>query len=303
MSGEPEGEQPNEGGPVKHPAGNDGGKNLRTRMLETLLPFLAACGAIAAGAYLGTGKSTLHAILLVTITVSVSAAIALLISESFLRRTERVISARIEEATITKTILPKDTVGALWTQEQLSELERAAEVKTIWIVGQNFRSEINEDAPFLEVVRHNIHRRGICYVYIAPNMSGPQDELELLRRRVRIDEDDDLLRILLLDTESWAKMPYTAGNFTIYGPYSNDNQAGYFWYPGGDGKSFGQLGQSVVGTWVSRIEKVCPKVKIGSGDTASDGGGTTTLDGAEAPDQTETGDDQQERVFPATDSQ
>jgi ribosome-binding protein aMBF1 (putative translation factor) len=144
-----------------------------------------------------------------------------------------------------------------WTDEQLSELERLLDIRALWIVGRDFSNEITSDAPFLDVVKYNLHQRDIHYVYVAPDSPQPRYQLARLRSELDMDENDERLRVILAGEEEWFRLPYTAGNFTIFDP-AGRRPSGYFWLPGDDGKSFGQLPRSTVLKWVGQIEEIFP---------------------------------------------
>jgi hypothetical protein len=160
----------------------------------------------------------------------------------------------------------RDDVGALWSQEQLSALEHDIEVATIWIVGRDFWSDIVSPQPFRNVMRYNIHERCITYVYVTLDEPALRRQLALLRDALELKADDMRMRAVLLTPAQWERLPYTAGNFTIYDPLaSHQTPLGYFWYPGADGESFGRLGSYVVQRWIAEIENIHPTI----GDVAS----------------------------------
>ena len=162
--------------------------------------------------------------------------------------------------------LDRDDFGVLWSQEQLSALEHDIEVTTIWIVGRDLWSDIVSPQPFREVMHYNIHERSVTYVYVTPDEPSLRRQLALLRNALELSSDDMRLRAVLLTTAQWERLPYTAGNFTIYHPLaSHHTPIGYFWYPGADGESFGRLGGYVVLKWIAEIENIHPAI----GDSAS----------------------------------
>jgi hypothetical protein len=250
-----------DGRSLKGSVSEDGG--TRKRAFDLLAPPIATCLIVAVGLILSNAKGEwLDGVLIVAIAVSVSTIVALLVSQWHLRQMEQVVATRLAEAVSAQLMRP-DGVGEVWTQVRLSEWERVADVETVWIVGENFGSEIEVGSPFRDVVRDNIDR-GVDYVYLAPEKGyfSPGAQLNALRRAMNIEEDDARLRILPLDEEQWKRLPYTAGNVTIYDPHSS-RPIGYFWYPGLDGKSFGRLGDNIAVTWAAQIEEVCPELGEG----------------------------------------
>lgn len=194
-------------------------------------------------------------LLIVIAIVGVATYVALLLSRYYLGRITKSIVTH--QAEVIKAALTRgEQVGELLTQEGLSNFERVMDVKTIWIVGADFSSDIAPDQPFLDVVRHNIHERKVHYQYIAPAQGIASSQLSRLRDAVGTEQDEDLLDITLLPGDYWDRLPYTVGNFTLYDPESI-RAKGYFWYPGGDGKLFGPLRENVILQWVAKIKEVC----------------------------------------------
>lgn len=192
---------------------------------------------------------------------AVAIMVSLLICWYFLTQMEEDIHERLGNVTRV-AMMQADAVWNVWTPEQLSERERDMTVGTIWIVGRNFESEITEASPFLDVVRYNMRERKITYVYVVPaDDAKVKHQFKVLKDVLGdIPEKDKLLKIVNVDTDKWERMPYTAGNVTIYDPSSGET-IGYFWYPGGDGHQFGRLGREVVVDWISKIEELCPELK------------------------------------------
>jgi hypothetical protein len=216
---------------------------------------------LAVGLILSPPRSRwLEGALVVVIAVAASVLTALLLGRYFLDRMEDVIAVRMGDAT-RAALTSASGMGKFLTQEELSIFERALDVETIWIIGKDFASEITPPSPFLDVVKHNL-QRGITYVYIAPddpNDPLPSHQLDMLRAAVDAEDHKGLLRTELLSLADWQRLPYTEGNVTIYDPNTTGKSpTGYFWYPGGDGKSFGGLGREVVVKWVARIVQLCP---------------------------------------------
>jgi hypothetical protein len=150
--------------------------------------------------------------------------------------------------------------NGLWSIEQLAELEREIDVHTIWILGQDFHTDML-GMPFHEAVCHNMLDRNITYAYVAPDQPTPRQQLTALRHALDIANDDTRMLTVLLDDERWSRLPYTAGNVTVYDPLAGKPvPAGFFWYPGGNGESFGRLGDYVVLQWVAAILEVCPEL-------------------------------------------
>jgi hypothetical protein len=149
----------------------------------------------------------------------------------------------------------------LWGQEQLAALERQLDMSTVWIIGQDFRSDLTSGMPFHDAIRHNIFKRDITYVYVGPARHTLRLQLESLRRLLDLPAGDPRLRTALLDQDNWNRLPYTAGNVTIYDPLAAAGiPVGFFWYPGADGESFGQLGDYVVLRWIDEILEICPSL-------------------------------------------
>jgi hypothetical protein len=245
--------------------------SMGKRTFDLLATPITTCLVLAVGLLLSNPKTEwLVSVLIVAIVVTMSGIASLLLSRYFLGHIEHVISERLAEVTSVALMRP-DGVGEFWTQEKVSKLERGIDVEMIWIVGRDFASEIAEDSPFLDVVKYNVHDQRITYVYIAPDTEVPRFQLNALRRAVGVEEDNKSLQILLLDDTRWRRLPYTAGNVTIYDPHSSRRPPmGYFWYPGLDGKSFGRLGNDVAVTWAAQIEEVCPEIDDRRGDGEPD---------------------------------
>ncbi len=149
----------------------------------------------------------------------------------------------------------------LWSTDQLAELEQALEVRTIWIIGRDFATDM-PDMPFYAAIRHNILRRGIKYAYVALDTSTTRRQLKTLRTTLELP-DPSRLAVFLLSAERWSELPYTAGNVSIYDPLSRDRPPlGYFWYPGGNGEVFGRLGDYVVIDWVKTMLEICPPLEL-----------------------------------------
>jgi hypothetical protein len=233
---------------------------IRQRALNLLVAPLTACAVLAVGLLLDPPRSRwLIAALTVSIGLTVSVLTALIVSRYYLQHMERVISARLAKATRTK-MMEADEAGAFWTQEELSELERDMKVQTIWVVGKAFDSDFDEDSPFLDVVKYNMHEEGVRYVYVAPDEEVIKHQFDVLQEALDVKDDDERLTTALLEKERWERMPYRAGNFTIYEPESGRPE-GYFWYPGGNGDSFGRLSNEVALKWAAQIQEVCPEVR------------------------------------------
>lgn len=238
------------------------------RAFDLLVAPITACAVLVVGLLLdGPRSKWLIAALAVSIALSVSILTVLLVSRYYLRHMERVISVRLAKATHTK-MMEADEAGAFWTQEELSELERDMKIETIWVVGKHFDSDFDENSPFLDVVKYNMHEEGVRYVYVAPDEDVIKHQFDALKDALDIDGDDERLATALLEKALWERMPYTSGNFTIYEPESGRPE-GYFWYPGGNGESFGRLGNDVALKWAAQIEELCPEVKNGNRGTAS----------------------------------
>lgn len=202
-----------------------------------------------------------------TIVVAVAASImvALLISMRYLSRMEGTIAERLATATRT-AMMQADGVWQVWSPDQLSRREREMDVKTIWIIGHNIASDITDQSPFLDVVKYNMQERGIRYVYIVPREDPKvKHQLTVLSDALGdFEGKEDCFRTEGLDLDTWERMPYTAGNITIYDPSSGHvSPIGYFWYPGGDGHQFGRLGGDVIEDWVSKVEELCPGLQGG----------------------------------------
>jgi hypothetical protein len=171
---------------------------------------------------------------------------------------ETTIRERISD--VTRTALMRADGREGWTQEKLSEYESRIDIETVWVIGEKLDNEITSDDPFLAVIERNVHERDICYVYIAPDEPELRLKLKRLREALELTENDPRLVTWLLEAERWQQMPYH-DNFTIYDPVrKNHMPEGYFWDPGGDGKSFIKLRRDVVEKWVAKLQEVCPEL-------------------------------------------
>jgi hypothetical protein len=246
----------------KHPTEEE---STWTRVSITLLQLLVPGAIVILGLFLKEPRSRwLIAALAVAVAVIAAAVVTLLLSQHYLQRAEAFI--REMDADISDRL---DHIGRMaliraegsragWTQERLSEWESQIEVKTIWIAGSDFATEVAPDAPFLEVVRRNIYDRGVHYVYITPESRSLSRLFERLRHELGLKDDDPRLRTVTLKHDAWERMPYTAGNFTIYDPVrTGHSPEGFCWDPGGDGESFIKL-RHHIGEWVGRIQDLCP---------------------------------------------
>ena len=220
--------------------------------------------------------------LIVLVAVIISVGTAIIVNRSYLRFMHRIVADRL--AQVTKTALLRGAgVGELVTKEVLSALERTMPVETIWIVCQDFGDDIDPDAPFLEVIKHNVER-GVSYRYITPEGDKPPWQVARLRNALGIGADDERVKLVPLTDEQWSRLPYTAGNVTLYDPVASKNPTEYrspqgvFWYPGGDGDSFGWLGVDIVGQWAARIAGICDAAE-GTPPTIGEGPGTDRGDG------------------------
>jgi len=242
------------------------GRGLWTRTLIVLAELLVPGGVLVVGLLLSEPRDKwLIAALAVAIAVTASTVVALQLSRHYTQRVESII--RDLEAAVSKHL--SDVVQATLiraegrdglTQEKLSQYESRIDVETIWIAGKNFDSEVASEAPFLNVVKGNIHERDIKYVYIAPNLAPLKHKLDRLKDELDLPDNDPRLTTVLLSEDEWQRMPYTAGNFTIYDPVRKGRQPeGYCWDPGGDGKSFIKLRHKVV-DWVGDIQEVCKEL-------------------------------------------
>lgn len=243
--------------------------SARTKLFLVLAQLLVPGAVFVLGAYLKRPQSTwLIAAAIVATAVIASTATASLLGRYFAQRTERTIAAA--EAALSQRLADVGQAALIraegrdgLTQEKLSEYESRIDIETVWIVGANFDNEITADAPFLKVVERNIRERGIKYVYIAPSeTTESQYSLNRLRGELELDIDDPRLITLFLREDEWRQLPYTAGNFTIYDPVRKGHSAeGFFWDPGGDGKSFIALRREVVAQWVGAIQKIIPDLR------------------------------------------
>jgi hypothetical protein len=253
----------------------DGDDRLLVRAALLLVQILIPGVLLLVGLVLTKPYSRwLIAGLAVGFAVVASTVVALLMSRYYTRHIEGAVAThagRIEElaskrlAAITEAVFMRPGGRDSWTPEQLSVLEGEIAAKTIWIVGENFDSEVSSAAPFRDVVKHNIHVRGIKYVYIAPDDEQLVHLFNGLREELGIADDDVRFRTVFLEAEEWRKVPYTVGNFTIYDP-ARPNPKGYSWDPGGDGKSFIMLLPKVALAWVSKLEKLRPELKSTEGE-------------------------------------
>lgn len=204
---------------------------------------------------------------------AISISISLLICKVYLGGIDGSISERL--ASVTRTALMQaDGVWQVWTPDQLSEKEREMEVSTIWIIGRNIASDITDQSPFLDVVKYNMQERKVIYVYIVPK-EDPRVKHQLSVLSDALEEfetKEQCFRTEGVELDVWERMPYTAGNVTIYDPSSGHvSSMGYFWYPGGDGEQFGRLGGDVIENWVSHIEALCPGLQnSGTGISVAD---------------------------------
>ncbi len=192
----------------------------------------------------------------IVVAVVASVLVSLLISKVFLDE----MGERLAKVTRT-ALMQADGVWQVWTPDQLSEKERDMEVSTIWIIGRDIGSDITDQSPFLGVVKSNMEDRGVTYVYIVPKEDPDvKHQLSVLSHALgEFDKKEELFRTEGVELDVWQRMPYTAGNMTIYDPSTGHaTPIGYFWYPGGDGKQFGRLGGKVVEKWVAEIEALCP---------------------------------------------
>lgn len=232
-------------------------EGIWARAFVVLAPLLTACGVLVVGLFLSNPRSRwLIAAFAVAVAVAASTLVTILLSRFYLERMQNVIVARLTSSALTR-LGRRDG----WTQEELSELESDMEVETIWIVGANFDNEANQDGPFLNVVRRNIHERGISYVYVAPDSADIRELFDRLRNELALAPDDIRFRTLEVNDETWQRMPYTPGNFTIYDPTTRGvSPSGYSWDPGGDGKSFVRLRHDVVVKWVAKLKDLCPGI-------------------------------------------
>jgi hypothetical protein len=238
-----------------------------TRAFTILAQVLIPGALVLVGLVLSKPYSRwLIAALAVAMAVVASTVVALLLSryyrrriEAVVRSTETAISGRIAE--VSRVALVRAEARDGLTQEKLSEYESWIDVETIWIVGDDFKNEATIDSPFLKVIKRNIHERGVRYVYVAPERPERRLELTTLRTELGLDEGDTLLRTEFLSVTDWERMPYTAGNFTIYDPARRGHAPkGYCWDPGGDGKSFIELRHDI-NRWISKIRQVCPALE------------------------------------------
>lgn len=242
-------------------------KSIWARVFIVLAQLLATIAVFLLGIFLTENRSAwLIAGLTVVVAAISSTVIALLVSWHFMRRTEALVRS-IESSVTTQLadiahaaqIRAEGRDGV--TQEALSKYESRLDVKTIWIVGANFDTEVAKDAPFLSVVKNNIHTRGVKYVYIAPEEAKLHANFKRLRAELGLVEDDLRLITLHLTNEQWRKLPYPSGNFVIYDPIrAGHAPEGYCWDPGGDGKSFIRLRRDVTPEWVGKIQEVCPEL-------------------------------------------
>lgn len=244
------------------------GESTWTRASILLAQILVPGALVLVGLVLSKPYSRwLIAALAVGFAVIASTVVALLLSRYYMLRMEGLISTRLAGITQAAFMQPGGRDG--WTQEQLSVLESEIEVETILIVGDNFDSEVTSEAPFLDVVRRNIHKRGIDYVYIARDDPTLRHQFKGLRVELGVEEDDERFTTWFLPEEIWQQGPYTVGNFTIYDP-SRTSPSGYSWDPGGDGESFIRLLPQVALDWVAKIEELCPELSVGRRDTAEE---------------------------------
>jgi hypothetical protein len=201
--------------------------------------------------------------LIVVVAVTTSVLTSVLLSRYYLRGIERLLDLRAGLAA-SASLTRAGAAGEFWSAEELSQLERDIDVTTIWVIGQDFSGDLTEGAPFLSVIRYNVYQRGVSYVYIAPDLALPRHQIGALRAALNLSVDDVRLRGIMVSHADWARLPYTDGNVTFYDPSTpRRTTAGYFWYPGGDGASFGRLGTDVVTKWVAQIEEICPSVSTG----------------------------------------
>ncbi len=242
-------------------------ESIWTRALIVLLQILVPGVVLLLGLFLTKPRDNWEiAGLAVSVAIVASTAITLLLSHHYLRRAEAFVSAM--DASLSERL---DSIGHMaliraegaragWTQDRLSDFESRIEVRTIWIAGSDFSTEMDADAPFLDVVRKNIYDRGIRYVYIAPENPALNRMFDRLRHELNLKRDDPRLLTVTLDQQKWEQMPYTAGNFTIYDPVrTGRSPEGFCWDPGGDGESFIKLRHNVA-EWVGRVQDLCPEL-------------------------------------------
>lgn len=242
-------------------------ESMWSRALIILLQILVPGVVLIFGLFLSKPRDNWEiAGLAVSIAVIASTAITLLLSHHYLRRAEAFVSAM--DASLSErldgighmALIRAEGARAGWTQDRLSDFESRIEVQTIWIAGSDFSTEMDADAPFLNVVRNNIYERGIKYVYIAPEVPTLSRVFDRLRHELNLEKDDPRLSTVTLDLVKWERMPYTAGNFTIYDPVrTGRSPEGFCWDPGGDGESFIKLRHNVA-EWVGRIQDLCPEL-------------------------------------------
>ncbi len=241
-----------------------GEKRIWTRAFLVVAQFLAPAAVLLLGLFLTEDRDPwLIALLTVAVAAVVSTVCAVVVSRYYANRAEAVV--RRMEATIGDIghalLIQAEGRDGL-TQEELSKYESRIDVETIWIVGQNFDSEVARAAPFLKTVHRNIHERKIEYVYIAPEAANLYLKFKRLRDELDLLDGDSRLQTLFLPDDDWRKIPYTAGNFVIYDPMRKGHvPQGFCWDPGGDGESFIELRSSVTTDWVEKILRVCEELR------------------------------------------
>lgn len=232
------------------------------RVFDMLAPPITAGVILVVGVLLGHPHSKyVEAALIVAIAFVSSTLTCALLSRSYQRWVERVISTRLAEVA-RAALLQSDGMGELRTKEDLSAFERVINVEIIWIIGRDFKGDSAPGSTFLDVIKYNLYARNVTYVYVAPEEDLVTHQLQSLRKNLGIKDNDRRLHTVPLAQSDWERLPYTAGNFTIYDPLgTRQRPVGYFWYPGAGGESFGRLGDDVVEKWIAQIEGVCPSIK------------------------------------------